>query len=609
MSRPLTSFMDKKGADVAKMDFCLPNAVPNFDTEAKSPKTVFKAEMDAFLSNAFLTFDNILNTESLSEVMHDAGSADPCGGVEEDSPANAGAKSPTVFEAEMDLFLSDAFRSFDTVLTTGPLSEFGKAAGSVNPCGEVEEKEMEKVSPAYAEAKSPTNSNISPDQRKTSFDRAWRGKVEPVPAPQLEADPAIPDVREVVDLAFWSKTKIGPKKQKQKASKSRLYDLQGEKTVVQAQHVEADSAIPVGMDGADFACPESNICIRTEKQKTWKSRVFGGFPRGHLEAVPTPQLVADLANPVGRDVADLACHEAKTKIRPDKRRSMKCCFLDRFRKRDVESMPTPQLDADLANPVGMDGADLACHEAKPKIRPDKGKSLKRCFLDRFRRSNVESVPTPQLDADLANPVGMDDADLASRELNPHISFPAIANASLENLGAVPPNVGLKGGGNPDSNRPQAIGNPRTPVPKDAGNPVPKDAGNPVPKDAGNPVRKYVKVVRPKTFNLFKKRSNNQQADPEPGPSVTTETFESKYQLLEMDVIGQGSFGVVFKGIRQTDGNLVAIKQMMKQKKKDRYIQIPGYPQPLLTEIALMLRLRESYHCPYIIEMYDWYETS
>ncbi|XP_073722318.1 serine/threonine-protein kinase pim-3 isoform X3 [Misgurnus anguillicaudatus] len=244
MSRPLTSFMDKKGADVAKMDFCLPNAVPNFDTEAKSPKTVFKAEMDAFLSNAFLTFDNILNTASLSEVMHDAGSADPCGGVEEDSPANAGAKSPTVFEAEMDLFLSDAFRSFDTVLTTGPLSEFGKAAGSVNPCGEVEEKEMEKVSPAYAEAKSPTK-----------------------------------------------------------------------------------------------------------------------------------------------------------------------------------------------------------------------------------------------------------------------------------------------------------------------------------------------------------------------------TFESKYQLLEMDVIGQGSFGVVFKGIRQTDGNLVAIKQMMKQKKKDRYIQIPGYPQPLLTEIALMLRLRESYHCPYIIEMYDWYETS
>nr|XP_055062005.1 uncharacterized protein LOC129444978 [Misgurnus anguillicaudatus] len=673
MSRPLTSFMDKEGADVAKMDFCLPNAVPNFDTEAKSPKTVFKAEMDAFLSNAFLTFDNILNTESLSEVMHDAGSANPCG-VEEDSPANAGAKSPTVFEAEMDLFLSDAFRSFDTVLTTGPLSEFGKAAGSVNPCGEVEEKEMEKVSPAYAEAKSPTmlgrscqdsgmdfvlpcavadsvlnigslldrhrgssipqgqgkeftptfdganspiDSNISPDQRKTSFDRAWRGKVEPVPAPQLEADPAIPDVREVVDLAFWSKTKIGPKKQKQKASKSRLYDLQGEKTVVQAQHVEADSAIPVGMDGADFACPESNICIRTEKQKTWKSRLFGWFQRGNLESVPTPQLDADLANPVGRDVADLACHEAKTKIRPDKRRSMKCCFLDRFRKSDAESMPTPQLDADLANPVGMDGADLACHEAKPKIRPDKGKSLKRCFLDRFRKSDVESVPTPQLDADLANPVGMDGADLASRELNPHISFPAIANASLENLGAVPPNVGLKGGGNPDSNRPQAIGNPRTPVPKDAGNPVPKDAGNPVPKDAGNPVpkdagnpvRKYVKVVRPKTFNLFKKRSNNQQADPEPGPSVTTETFESKYQLLEMDVIGQGSFGVVFKGIRQTDGNLVAIKQMMKQKKKDRYIQIPGYPQPLLTEIALMLRLRESYHCPYIIEMYDWYETS
>ncbi|XP_073728293.1 uncharacterized protein [Misgurnus anguillicaudatus] len=710
MSRPLTSFMVREGADVANMDFCLPNAVLNFDTEAKSPKTVFKAEMDAFLSNAFLTFDNVLNTESLSEVMHAAGSANPCGGVEEDSPANAGAKSPTVFEQDMDLFLSNAFLGFDTVLNTGPLSEFGKAAGSVNPCGEVEEdspanagaksptvfeqdmdlflsnaflsfdtvlntgplsefgkaagsvnpcggvemdspanagaksptvfeqdmdlflsdtflsfdtvlntgplsefgkaagsvnpcgevEEMEKVSPAYAEAKSPTmlgrsqdsgmdfvlpcalpesvlnigslldrragrgkeftptfdeanspiDSNISPDQRKTYFDRAWRGKVEPVPAPQLEADPAIPDVREVVDLAFWSKTKIGQKKQK--ASKSRLFDLQEEKTVVQAQHVEADSAIPVGMDVADFACPESNICIRTEKRKTLKSRLF-----------------------------------------------------DRFRRGNLESVPTPQLDADLANPVGMDGADLACHEAKTKIRPDKRMSKKCCFLDCFRRSNVESLPTPQLDD-----------DLASRELNPHISFPAITatNASLQKLGAVPPNFGLKGGGNPDPKRPEnprtkAIGNPRNPVPKDAGNPVPKDAGNPKPKDAGNPVRKDVKVVRPKTSNLFKKQSKKKPTDPEPGPSVTTETLESKYQLLEMDVLGQGSFGVVFKGIRQTDGNLVAIKQIMKQEKKDRYIQIPGYPKPLLTEIALMLKLREGYRCPNIIEMYDWYETS
>ncbi|XP_073722315.1 serine/threonine-protein kinase pim-3 isoform X1 [Misgurnus anguillicaudatus] len=301
MSRPLTSFMDKKGADVAKMDFCLPNAVPNFDTEAKSPKTVFKAEMDAFLSNAFLTFDNILNTASLSEVMHDAGSADPCGGVEEDSPANAGAKSPTVFEAEMDLFLSDAFRSFDTVLTTGPLSEFGKAAGSVNPCGEVEEKEMEKVSPAYAEAKSPTMLGRSCQD-----------------------------------------------------------------------------------SGMDFVLP----CA-----------------------------VADSVLNIGS------------------------------------------------------------------------------LLDRHRGSSI----------------------------------------------------------------PQGQGKEFTP-----------------------------------TFD---------------GANSPIETFESKYQLLEMDVIGQGSFGVVFKGIRQTDGNLVAIKQMMKQKKKDRYIQIPGYPQPLLTEIALMLRLRESYHCPYIIEMYDWYETS
>nr|XP_055062014.1 uncharacterized protein LOC129444989 [Misgurnus anguillicaudatus] len=628
MSRHLMSFIDREGADVAKMDFCLPNAVLNFDTEAKSPKTVFKAEMDAFLSNAFLTFDNILNTESLSEVMHAAGSANLCGGVEEDSPANAGAKSPTVFKqdmdlflsdafrsfdtvlntgplsefgkaagsvnpcgveedspanagaksptvfkAEMDLFLSDAFRSFDTVLNTGPLSEFGKAAGSVNPCGGVEEKE--KVSPAHAEAKSPTmfgaeldfflskavltfnnvpnfgplsevgrtadsvnqlegarekiptDSNISQDQGKTYFDRAWRGKVEPVPAPQLEADPAIPDVRKVVDLAFWSKTKIGPKKQKQKASKSRLYDLQEEKTVVQAQHVEADSAIPVGMDGADFACPESNIIIRTEKRKTLKSRLFGCFRRG-----------------------------------------------------DLESMPTPQLDADLAHPVGMDGADLACHEAKTKIRPEKRKSTKCCFLDCFRRSDVESVPTPQLDADLANPVGMDGADLGS----------------LQKLGAFTLNVGLKGGGNPDPKIPEnprtkAIGNPRNPVPTDAGNPVPKD----------------VKVVRPKTFNLFKKQSNKQPADPKPGPSVTTGTFESKYQLLETDVLGKGSFGRVFKGIRQTDGKLVAIKQIMKHK-RDRYIQIPGYPQPLLTEIALMLKLREGYRCPYIIELYDWYET-
>nr|XP_055023504.1 uncharacterized protein LOC129413743 [Misgurnus anguillicaudatus] len=569
MFRPVTPLSDKdmEGADVENMDFILPNAV--------------------------LNCDYVLDIGLSSQVGRAAGCLNPCGGEEDDEEEMVDVY-PT-HEAKRQRVLGCDDRGMDFVLpcavpeivpNNGHLLD--RRAGSSHPRGGVKE-----FTPAFEEANSPTekckntifksikkgwnnvkqpflrndkvetlipselnadsanpnlkdeaglasselNNKIKPEkQRMAFFDCLWRGKVESVPTPKLKADPAIPDVREVVDLASQSKTYVVPKKQKQKASKSRKSNLQGEKvTVVPTQQPKAISDIPVGMDVPDLACPQSKPKICPDKGMTLWERLLGCFRRGKVESMPISQIEADPAIPDAREVVDLADSQSKS--------------------------------------VG-----LKKHKQKA--------SKSRLFHNPLRKKGKKV----KKDADPAIPDAMDGADLAS------FGGIAAANARLQTLGAIKENIGLKGGGNPDPNK------AKNPGSKEDGNPEAKALENP-----RNPLPEDDKVVRPKVINFvqqaFEPPSEKKPAD----PSVPKDTFDSKYQLLKDKVLGKGFGGKVYKGIRKSDGTPVAIKRISKRKNKSP-IQIPGYPKPLITEVALMLKLRDAPSCTNVIQLYDWYET-
>ncbi|XP_051738270.1 aurora kinase A-like isoform X12 [Ctenopharyngodon idella] len=99
------------------------------------------------------------------------------------------------------------------------------------------------------------------------------------------------------------------------------------------------------------------------------------------------------------------------------------------------------------------------------------------------------------------------------------------------------------------------------------------------------------------------------ADPEPSPDhsrvkTNNESFESLFNVGEM--IGSGGFGRVYEGTRKFDGKKVAIKRIRKTA-NNRYLDIPGHPEPLVTEVALLLMMRQEPISPYIIQLYNWFE--
>ncbi|XDV42577.1 hypothetical protein PO909_011210 [Leuciscus waleckii] len=72
------------------------------------------------------------------------------------------------------------------------------------------------------------------------------------------------------------------------------------------------------------------------------------------------------------------------------------------------------------------------------------------------------------------------------------------------------------------------------------------------------------------------------------------------------MIGSGRFGRVYLGTRRFDGKKVAIKRMRKRV-FDRYLNIPGNPKPLVTEVALLMMMRREPISPFVIQLYDWFE--
>ncbi|XP_067282017.1 serine/threonine-protein kinase pim-3-like isoform X2 [Pseudorasbora parva] len=105
-----------------------------------------------------------------------------------------------------------------------------------------------------------------------------------------------------------------------------------------------------------------------------------------------------------------------------------------------------------------------------------------------------------------------------------------------------------------------------------------------------------------------------EPEPDPKPSSpapvhsvvepNNESLESLYNVGKM--IGSGMFGCVYEGTRKFDGKRVAIKRMTKFD-NFLYLDIPGHPEPLVTEVALLLMMRREPISPYVIQLYEWFE--
>ncbi|XP_026100608.1 serine/threonine-protein kinase pim-2-like [Carassius auratus] len=93
--------------------------------------------------------------------------------------------------------------------------------------------------------------------------------------------------------------------------------------------------------------------------------------------------------------------------------------------------------------------------------------------------------------------------------------------------------------------------------------------------------------------------------PEPSDCVpTNESISTRY--IVQNIIGEGGYGKVYEGIRVSDGKKVAIKRI-KKTVRDHYLQTTVHPKPLITEVALMLTMKQGPISPYVIQLYEWFE--
>ncbi|XP_056615806.1 serine/threonine-protein kinase PLK2-like [Triplophysa dalaica] len=93
----------------------------------------------------------------------------------------------------------------------------------------------------------------------------------------------------------------------------------------------------------------------------------------------------------------------------------------------------------------------------------------------------------------------------------------------------------------------------------------------------------------------------------PAPQNPADTRPTRLMLYEVGKqLGRGGFASVHEGIRRSDGKKVAMKFIFKDP-SEHYIKIPGHSKPLLAEVALNLLLRTPEKCPYIVQLFDWFQ--
>ncbi|XP_056618138.1 proteoglycan 4-like [Triplophysa dalaica] len=85
-----------------------------------------------------------------------------------------------------------------------------------------------------------------------------------------------------------------------------------------------------------------------------------------------------------------------------------------------------------------------------------------------------------------------------------------------------------------------------------------------------------------------------------------EAFSALYEVGK-NCLGKGHGGIVYQGTRKSDGLKVAIKFMSKSPGTERFIHVPGYDKPLVSEVALNLMLQKPERCPNIVALLDWFE--
>merc|ERR1719396_308895 len=65
---------------------------------------------------------------------------------------------------------------------------------------------------------------------------------------------------------------------------------------------------------------------------------------------------------------------------------------------------------------------------------------------------------------------------------------------------------------------------------------------------------------------------------------TEKRFESKYEIIEMTMLGEGTYGKVYKAKSKTTGKAVAMKRMKLDSEEE------GVPSTAIREIALLMEL-------------------
>ncbi|XP_058641325.1 serine/threonine-protein kinase pim-2-like [Onychostoma macrolepis] len=73
------------------------------------------------------------------------------------------------------------------------------------------------------------------------------------------------------------------------------------------------------------------------------------------------------------------------------------------------------------------------------------------------------------------------------------------------------------------------------------------------------------------------------------------------------MLGHGSFGDVFEGIRLSDSKKVALKVVEKRENMEK-IKTYQFSKALPSEIAMMILMNKGPRVPQIIQLLDWYET-
>ncbi|XP_073781556.1 serine/threonine-protein kinase pim-2-like isoform X2 [Danio rerio] len=85
--------------------------------------------------------------------------------------------------------------------------------------------------------------------------------------------------------------------------------------------------------------------------------------------------------------------------------------------------------------------------------------------------------------------------------------------------------------------------------------------------------------------------------------MTSQVINSCHYLID-DMLGEGSFGTVYKGRRLHDDFKVAVKFVTKTEDVE-YICISGYSEPLPLEVALLILAHGVSNVPEIIQLLDW----